>query len=52
MSNKKCKEVVELLSSENFLLELDKRNISIEEITFDVEMTDFFSYMRKEIKKK
>lgn len=52
MSNKKCKEVLELLSSENFLLELDKRNISIEELTFDVEMTDFFSYMRKEIKNK
>jgi hypothetical protein len=52
MSNKKCKRVVELLSSENFLLELEKRNISIEELTFDVEITDFLSYMRKEINNK
>lgn len=36
MSSKKCNEVVDLLSTDDFLLELDKRNISIEELTREI----------------
>lgn len=52
MSNKKCKEIVELLASENLQIELNKKNINVEEITFDIKPEKVISYIFNEMKNK